>query len=104
MPKNLYLTALCISHRTYREQNAFCCRRGAVPPTTRKEPHMPDTSSDLATPANLPVPLGFAPPSLTRDEDASPYETLRARAAEAVRPGNFIEEILVRGVLEHVWE
>jgi hypothetical protein len=67
---------------------------------------MPSTSPDLAitTPANLPVPLGFAPPSLTRDEDASPYETLRARVAEAVRPGNFIEEILVRDVLEHVWE
>ena len=65
---------------------------------------MPDTSSDLAASANLPVPLGFAPPSLTRDEDASPYETLRARAAEAVRPDNFIEEILVRDVVEHVWE
>jgi len=65
---------------------------------------MPTISSDLPTPANLPVPLGFAPPSLTRDEDASPYETLRARMAEAVRPANFIEEILVRDVVEHVWE
>jgi hypothetical protein len=65
---------------------------------------MPNTSSDLAAAANLPVPLGFAPPALTRDEDTSPYETLRARVAEAVRPDNFIEEILVRDVVEHVWE
>ena len=67
---------------------------------------MPSTPPDLpiTTAADLPVPLGFAPPALTRDEDASPYETLRARVAEAVRPGNFIEEILVRDVLEHVWE
>jgi hypothetical protein len=67
---------------------------------------MPSPSPDLAitTAANLPVPLGFAPPSLTRDEDASPYETLCARVAEAVRPGNFIEEILARDAVEQVWE
>ena len=67
---------------------------------------MPTPSPDLAvTPAaNLPVPLGFAPPSLTRDEDASPYETLRARVAETVRPANVVEEIWVREVVELVWE
>ena len=67
---------------------------------------MSSPSPDLAitTAANLPVPLGFAPPSLTRDEDASPYETLRARVAETVRPANFVEEIWVREVVEHVWE
>jgi hypothetical protein len=67
---------------------------------------MPTPSPNLAitTAANLPVPLGFAPPSLTRDEDASPYEMLRARVAETVRPANVIEEILVREVVELVWE
>src|SRR3984957_4166738 len=76
------------------------------PPTTRKETHMPSTPPDLAitTPANLPVPLGFAPPSLFRDEDASPYETLRARVAETVRPANIVEEIWGREVVELVWE
>lgn len=67
---------------------------------------MSSPSPDLAvtTSANLPVPLGFAPPSLTRDEDAPPYEMLRARVAETVRPANVIEEILVREVVELVWE
>ena len=58
----------------------------------------------LATPAHLPIPLGFAPPSLTRDEDAPSYETLCARVTDTVRPANVVEEILVREVVEHVWE
>jgi len=67
---------------------------------------MPSPSPDLAitTSANLPIALGFAPPSLTRDEDAPSYETFRARVADAVRPANVVEEIWVREVVEHVWE
>lgn len=67
---------------------------------------MPTPSPDhaITTAANLPTPLGFAPPSLFRDEDAPPYETLRARVAETVRPANVVEEIWVREVVELVWE
>ncbi len=66
---------------------------------------MPTTSPDLPiTPANLPTPLGFAPPSLNRDEDAGSYKSLLARMTETVRPASLIEEIWLRDVVEHVWE
>jgi len=62
---------------------------------------MASPSADLA---DLPFALGFAPPSLFRDEDAPPYEALRARVAAAVQPGDFVEEIWVREVVELVWK
>jgi len=66
---------------------------------------MSSTSPDLPnTPANLRAPLGFAPPSLNRDEDASSYETLLARMSETVGPASLLEEIWLRDVVEHVWE
>jgi hypothetical protein len=66
---------------------------------------MSSTSPDLPiTPANLPTPLGFAPPSLNRDEDAASHATLLARMTDTVRPSDLLEEIWLRDVVEHVWE
>ncbi len=66
---------------------------------------MSTTSPTLpTTPANLPAPLGFAPPSLNRDEDAASYEALLARMSETVGPASLLEEIWLRDVVEHVWE
>jgi hypothetical protein len=65
---------------------------------------MTSPTPDLTAAAHLPVRLGFAPPSLFRDEDGPSYETLRARVAEAVRPADFVEEIWMHEVVELVWE
>ena len=44
------------------------------------------------------------PPSLVNGEDAAGYEQLAARIMAAVAPANVIEEILVRGVVDLVWD
>jgi hypothetical protein len=44
------------------------------------------------------------PPLLVNDEDAAAYDRLAARIAAAVAPGNAIEEVWVRDVVDLVWD
>jgi hypothetical protein len=49
---------------------------------------------------SLPLP----PPSLVNGEDSATYQRLAARIVAAVAPENVIEEILVRDVVDLVWD
>jgi hypothetical protein len=50
--------------------------------------------------SSLPLP----PPCLVNGEDAAAYDQLAARIVAAVAPGNAIEEIWVRDVVDLVWD
>jgi hypothetical protein len=65
---------------------------------------LPVADLPIASTANLPLPLGFAPAPLTRDEAAAPYDALLGRMVETVRPASLVEEIWVREIVDLVWE
>jgi hypothetical protein len=46
----------------------------------------------------------FGPPPLITGEDRAQYEAMRDRISAAVGPRNFVEEMLVNDVVNHVWE
>ena len=46
----------------------------------------------------------FGPPPLVAGEDPAQYERIRAQISAAVQPLDFLEEIWVNDVVNHVWE
>ena len=46
----------------------------------------------------------FGPPPLIAGEDQAQYEAMRDRISAAVGPLDFLEEIWVNDVVNHVWE
>jgi len=46
----------------------------------------------------------FGPPPLIAGEDPAQYERIRAQISAAVQPLDFLEEIWVNDVVNHVWE
>ena len=64
-------------------------------------------SRALTTPSASPPPAALdflGRPPLIPGDDAANYDTLLARVAGAVRPGDFIEEAWVRDVVDLIWE
>jgi len=57
-----------------------------------------DLTLEIASP--LPLP----PPTLVTGEDTATYDQLAARIVAAVAPGNVIEEIWVRDIVDLVWD
>ena len=46
----------------------------------------------------------FGPPPLVAGDDPAQYERIRAQISAAVQPLDFLEEIWVNDVVNHVWE
>ncbi len=46
----------------------------------------------------------FGPPPLIAGEDQAQYEAIRDRVSAAVEPRDFLEEIWVNNIVNHVWE
>jgi hypothetical protein len=64
------------------------------------------TSVDLSVPvvSQQCAALALAAPPLFVGEDAAAYEDLHARVAGAMKPGDILEDIWVRDVVELVWD
>ncbi len=75
-------------------------RSGLVRGTVPRRRH--SASADEGGPAGRSVPFG--PPPLIEGEDATAYDELLTLVSAAVKPGDILEDIWVRDVVDLVWE
>jgi hypothetical protein len=79
---------------------------------TKREAKESSTMSKILPPPQAPQAdtlrrqrlASLAPAPLLADEDPAAYETLLEKVVDAVKPGDFIEEIWVRDIVDHTWQ